>query len=73
MNTKHIPIVKYCDCGQVHIRIPEDAKITSNGDLLDGAYWVCECTSNLFVPAQDIADAIKKLARLNAEIQGKAA
>ena len=68
MKTTYLPIQSVCQkCGQLHIGIPLDAEITSNGDLLDGAYFNC-CQSTIFVPAQKIADAIKKLARLNAEI-----
>lgn len=68
MKSTLLPIQTVCQkCGKLHFGIPLDAEITSNGDLLDGAYFHC-CQSTIFVPAEKIAAAIKKLAALNAEI-----
>lgn len=34
--------------------LPKDYTPVSNGDALDGVYWICECNSTLLTPHENI-------------------
>ncbi len=46
--------MKKCPCcGKIYLQVPDFARIASNGDAFDGAYWECEnCKSTMFLPAK---------------------